>query len=239
MKSIKDYYNDNVKDMEDYEHRRWLSRKASIHAYNQIKSTINIFFSNKRYDKIIEVGCGAGTWTKEIDKYSNGILGVDISKNMLEFAKKNIKSDSIEFKVMNFLEIDESIYNNFDGLVAIRMLRFINDLDIFLQKAISVIKPDGFCLIITINPLWIKRKIIRSQENKRVNITLRDPLSLKLKMMEYGFKDIQVRPSVIYMPPPLNPALKFYDWLHKSNQNKELSRTTALLTESYAIYGHL
>lgn len=239
MKSIKDQYNDNVKGMEDYEYQRWFSRKSSIHAYNQTKLTINNFFKNKKYDKIIEIGCGAGTWTKEIEKYSNSILGVDISKNMLEFAKKNIKSGSIEFRIMDFLDIDESIYNNFDGLISIRMLRFISDLDLFLQKAISVITPDGFCLIITVNPLWIKRKIIRSQEDKHVNITLRGPLNLKLKMIEYGFKDIRVRPAVIYVPPPLKPALKFYNWLYELNQTRELSRKLAILTESYAIYGHV
>lgn len=238
MKAVEDYYNDNTKDMEDYEHQRWFSRKASIHAYSQTKLAINNFLRNKRYDKIIEVGCGAGTWTKEISKYSSTVLGIEISENMLNFTR-NIKSDSIEFRVMDFMNIDESIYNNFDGLVAIRMLRFIGNLDTFLQKAISVIKPEGFCLIITINPSWIKRKIIGSQEDKHVNITLRNPISLKLKMIEYGFKDCQIRPAVIYMPPPLSPALKFYNWLYKSNKNRELSCLVSLLTESYAIYGHL
>lgn len=238
MESAKDYYNNTVKDMEDYERQRWFTRKASLHSYNQTKSTINNFFGNKKFDKIIEVGCGAGTWTKEISKYSNAVVGVDISENMLEFTK-DIKSDSIEFRVMDFLDINESFYNTFDGLVTIRMLRFVNDLDTFLQKAISVIKPGGFCLIITINPLWIKGKIIGSKEGERVNVTLRDPFDLKLKLIEMHFKNVEIRPAVIYIPPPLNPALKFYNRLHKSSQSKELSRPTALLTESYAIYGHL
>lgn len=239
MRTTKEYYDDYAGNIEDYEHLRWFSRKASLHAYNQTKATIDTFLTNKKCKRIIEVGCGAGTWTKEIAKYSNTVLAVDISENMLEFAKKNIISDSIDFRVMDFLNIDESIYNNFDGLVTIRMLRFTNDLDLFLQKTISVIKPGGFCLIITVNPLWIKRKIIGSEEDKRVNITLRYPHSLKSKMVGYGFEDIKIRSAVIYMPPPLNPALKFYEWLRKLNQNRELSRPIALLAESYAIYSHI
>ena len=237
--NVADYYNDHTENLEDYEYQRWFSRKSSVHSYNQTKkSLMNFFDDGLPVKNTIEIGCGAGTWTKEIVKHSNHVLALDISKNMINFAKKN-SSDSIDFKVMDFLELDEKVYNNFDALVSMRMLRFLDDIDIFLKKVKSVLNDDGSCFIVDVNPLWIKRKLFGSNEDKLVNMTLRNPSSVKLKMLEHGFKDVHVKPVVIYMPPSFNPWLRFCDKVYNLNQGKDLSYKLLYIAESYSVSGHL
>ena len=236
--NVADYYNDQTKKMSDYEYQRWFSRKASIHAYKQTLKTLDNFLQNKHFYRTLEIGCGVGTWTGILNKHSDYILGIDISDNMIGFAeKKNLKS--VDFKVMDFLKLDENIYNNYDCLVSMRMLRFIDNIDLFFEKARAVLNDGGSCLIVDVNPLWLKRKFLGAKEDTQTNITLRDHIKIKLKMAEYGFKEIHVRSAVIYLPPPFAPWLKLCDKIHIKKQNDDLSNLSSPLSESYAIYGHL
>jgi len=233
-----DYYNEQTKDVCDYEYQRWFSRKASTHSYNETLITLNNFLQDKQFAHTLEIGCGAGTWTKEITKHSDHVLGLDISENMVGFAKKK-NLDSVEFMVMDFLKLDASKFNSYDCLISMRMLRFLDDIDLFFKKVTEVLAPKGFCFIIDVNPSWLKRKVLGAKEDELFDITLRSPAFMKLKMAEYGFKDIHVRPATIYLPPPFNPWLKLCDGIHMRNQNVELSTRLSILSESYAISGHL
>lgn len=233
-----DYYNEQTKDVCDYEYQRWFSRKASTHSYNETLITLNNFLQDKQFNYTLEIGCGAGTWTKEITKYSDHVLGLDISENMVKFAKKK-NLGSVEFMVMDFLKLNANEFNNYDCLISMRMLRFLDDIDLFFKKVTEVLTPKGFCFIIDVNPSWLKRKVLGAKEDELFDITLRSPAFMKLKMAEYGFKDIHVRPATIYLPPPWGPWLKLCDYIHMKNQYEELSTRLSILSESYAICGHL
>lgn len=235
---IAKYYNDHIKDMDDYETQRWFSRKASIHAYNQTLITLRDFLRGNHFSRTLEIGCGAGTWTKEIQKYSEYVHGIDISDRMIDFAKnKNLQS--VKFEVMDFLNLDENVYNNYDCLVSIRMLRFIEDIDVFFKKINTILNENGSCFIVDVNPIWLKRRLLGAKEERLTKLTLRDPLTIKLKMIEYGFKNIQIKSAVIYLPPPLDPWLRLCDKIQQGERSTGLSKKFSFLTESYAIYGHL
>lgn len=91
IKEIKDYYNLETcvkKYADDVEGvGLWTSEKYIISKY--IKKT----------DKILDIGCGAGRTT--INLYKEGykdITGIDIAKNLLEFAKKYCKQNELDIE---------------------------------------------------------------------------------------------------------------------------------------------
>lgn len=63
---------------------------------------------NKKYN-VLDVGCGTGKYIIEFAKNARDVTGIDISPNMISYAKKNAedkKLKNVSFKVMPWQELD-------------------------------------------------------------------------------------------------------------------------------------
>ena len=58
----------------------------------------------KSGDKVLELGCGTGYFTKEIAKTNAEITTIDISQDLISLAIKSVKEDSVKFVVENAYE---------------------------------------------------------------------------------------------------------------------------------------
>lgn len=72
----------------------------------------------EKTDNIIEVGCGAGTLTKELADASNSVVGFEIDKNLIGILNKTVENDNVRFifeDVLNYTpsQIDEIFPNGF------------------------------------------------------------------------------------------------------------------------------
>ncbi|MBS3811556.1 MAG: class I SAM-dependent methyltransferase [Halanaerobiales bacterium] len=58
--------------------------------------------------KILDLGCGPGFYSKELAKKGYSVTGIDLSKRSIEYAKAQVqkKELNIEYKVQNFLTLD-------------------------------------------------------------------------------------------------------------------------------------
>ena len=75
---------------------------------------------------ILDLGCGTGLFGKEIRSFCNKLVGVDISKKMLEEAKKKeIYDDLIKSEIVNYLS-EESL--DYDIFICLDTLIYIGDL---------------------------------------------------------------------------------------------------------------
>ena len=63
---------------------------------------------NDKDQKILDLGCGPGLYSKELAEKGYSVTGVDLSKRSIDYAKKQIQNKEldIEYKVQNFLELD-------------------------------------------------------------------------------------------------------------------------------------
>ena len=92
-------------------------------------------------DKVLEIGCGTGYFTKEIIKSGAFVTAIDISPELLAIAKDEIMTDNVNFVIENAYEMSFAD-NSFDSIVGSSVLHHLD-----IEKAVSemyrVLKPGG------------------------------------------------------------------------------------------------
>lgn len=104
----------------------------------------------KKGKKILDLGCGPGIYAEKFYNRGFDVTGIDFSKRSIEYAvasaaKKNMK---IEYKYMNYLEIDYE--NEFDMVVLIYCdfgVLSPEDRKVLLKKIYKVLKPEGILIL--------------------------------------------------------------------------------------------
>jgi len=97
--------------------------------------------------EVLDLGCGYGRYTTIISKYTENVLGLDISKRWLNHlkTKKNIsniiRADAHSIPLKN---------KSFDVIVTIGLFEYINR-NIVIKEMNSILKSDGFCIILVPN----------------------------------------------------------------------------------------
>lgn len=95
---------------------------------------------------ILDLGCGPGRDAKELLKCGLKVIGIDLSKKMIEAAKKRVKN--VEFKVMDMVKLDFQD-NSFDGVWANASIFHLprKDITLVLDEIYRVLKKNGILFI--------------------------------------------------------------------------------------------
>ena len=90
---------------------------------------------------IIDLGCGTGLFGQEIKKFCDSIIGIDLSKRMLDQAKKkNIYNELIKEDIVTYLSNN---YFDFDYFVSLDVFIYIGDLSNIFKLIKSRNKKSG------------------------------------------------------------------------------------------------
>lgn len=149
-------------------------------------------------DKILELGCGTGVFTREIAQTNAFISAIDISDCMLGMAI----DQGIPFNVC-YWQGDAHSIDVTDGLldrvVGFYILQYL-DLDKTIPEIYRILHPGGIACFIDINafnPLaFIKTRvpIVKRWLNISQEAVSFTPLELRQWFMRYGFKNVTVKP---------------------------------------------
>ena len=91
---------------------------------------------------ITDIGCGCGRNLIYASKYASKLIGVDLSKKSLEFAKNFIQSDNLELVLGNNLDIPlDSDFS--DLVVSDGVIHHTGDTVRSFKECIRVLKPNG------------------------------------------------------------------------------------------------
>ena len=109
-------------------------------------------------EDVLDIGCGDGKITLMLSEIANrgSVLGVDLSDEMIEFAKKKFENN----KNISFMQLDarELAFNNqFDVIFSSYALHWVVNFDDFMKRVYKALKPGGKILF-TI-PLGISRPL--------------------------------------------------------------------------------
>lgn len=111
----------------------------------------------EKYPKLIDLGCGPGMYTSRL--YSKGyeVTGVDISSRSIDYAKSTSNDKAIEYRVLNYLELDEQ--ENYDVALLIYCdYGALSDVERhqILKNAYAALKPGGKMIFDAFTPKQYK-----------------------------------------------------------------------------------
>jgi ubiquinone/menaquinone biosynthesis C-methylase UbiE len=107
---------------------------------------------SRKFDFVIELGCGTGKNTQWIAEKSRHLTAVDFSKEMIAKAKKKILSDKVKFVQMDITK-PWVIKDKLANLISCSLvLEHINDLDFIFSEARKKLKAKGIFYICELHP---------------------------------------------------------------------------------------
>lgn len=105
----------------------------------------------KNTDILIDLGCGTGIYSKEINNQMqlyNPIICVDSSNKMLEQIPKNFKYKSVEMDAIDF----SALSGTYNKIIIKELIHHINDLELLLGNLFQRLTSGGILLLILLPP---------------------------------------------------------------------------------------
>ncbi|WP_419958895.1 class I SAM-dependent methyltransferase [Psychrobacillus sp. BM2] len=107
---------------------------------------------------ILDLGCGAGDFAKYcIENGASKVVGIDISKNMIEYANKENNHEKINYICTSIEDLDLQNHK-FDLIVSSLAVHYIADYSATIEKVTSLLNKNGEFIFSTEHPIVTARK---------------------------------------------------------------------------------
>jgi len=147
---------------------------------------------------VLELGCGTGSFTRELARSGAEVFAIDVSPELLEMAKADCSAPNVQYQIQNAYALTYSDAT-FDSVVGSSVLHHL-EIEAALREIYRVLKPRGTILLtepnmlnpqiaIQKNVLWIKRKLGDSPDETAF---FRWPLRRLLEQI--GYRDVRIDP---------------------------------------------
>jgi 2-polyprenyl-3-methyl-5-hydroxy-6-metoxy-1,4-benzoquinol methylase len=116
---------------------------------------------------VLDTACGLGWGSYLISDYPESLISVDIDNKSLNFAKKQWKSNKIDFRKLSILKLSK-LKKNFDtvlGYEAIEHLKFSNG-EIYINEVSKILKSKGTFILSSYFPSLEKYAKFSEKKNK-------------------------------------------------------------------------
>lgn len=157
-----------------YESRKY--KTAGTWFYNEnleMPATLELLGEINR-KKILDLGCGPGFHTKYLIKRGAKVKGIDFSKELINFARK--ENPSVEFTICNAEKLPYK-NNEFDFVLSSLVMGHVKNWDKVLKEVKRVLKSNGLFVFSIRNPIsecsekikWHRRtfRVIRDYFNEK------------------------------------------------------------------------
>lgn len=108
--------------------------------------------SNIDFFKVLELGCGSGKNTEWLITKADKLVGLDFSKNMLDVARKKVKTDKVTFINTDLNENWPVNDNSFDLATINLTLEHIETLDHIFNSLFMKLIQGGKCFVCELHP---------------------------------------------------------------------------------------
>lgn len=241
----RDHYNSLLTELsDDYVDYRWKSHPLQRLHYLQTRLTLRGFLKTHvgHVDRMLEIGCGPGTWTDTLLSHADELTLLDISREMLCEAKKKYDNEKrVSLVCGDFNSGVISRHDTFDAVVSIRALEYMSSKEDAVRIASRLLKPEGVLLVITKNPQWRDAKGesgLYDDESEGIHSDWVSLKSLSEMVRRQGLNVLAVRPAAMgsYEFPLSNTVGRFScHVLHRLLVNFSIYQPSARLVESYAL----
>jgi ubiquinone/menaquinone biosynthesis C-methylase UbiE len=149
MKKIKQ---DTSWDQQAYWYDKIVGEEGSYYHKEVIVPTLLEEIGNIKNKKILDMGCGQGFFCRILKSKGANVVGIDLSKNLIDLAKKY--SSDIEYYVANAEDLSLLKNEDFDLIVSILSLGNIKNLQKVFSEVHRLLKPKGKFYFIIMHPCF-------------------------------------------------------------------------------------
>ena len=147
---------------------------------------------------VLELGCGTGTFTRELARSGADVVAIDVSSELLEIARANCSAPNVQYQIQNAYALSYS-EGVFDSVVGSSVLHHL-EIKEALRDIYRVLKPAGTIYFTEPNMLnpqiaiqknvpWIKRKLGDSPDE-----TAFFRWSLRGLLEQTGYRNVGIDP---------------------------------------------
>ena len=108
---------------------------------HRLRKTFRIL-PEKRYSRILEIGCGGGFAAKYLEGYYHQYIGIDYSDKLIAYAKEFHSSSNSDFRVANIKDYKDP--EPFDIIFMIGVLHHIDGVENSMKQIVNMLKPGGW-----------------------------------------------------------------------------------------------
>lgn len=164
----------------------------------------------QNYERILDVGCGPGIITIELAKLvPNGeVIGIDLSEEMIENAKLNIKNSELKnIEVINMDALALIFKDKFDAIFSNWVIHWIKDIQLLFNLFYKCLKKNSRFIALIFKTTGISNKLgyemlrlMRKPELKPYYKGIKLPLYNRTDEVYYktlnnsGFSDVKIEP---------------------------------------------
>lgn len=107
----------------------------------------------KKSETIVDLGCGSGFFAEEFSKKGAEVIGIDLSKKLIERAKEN-PSSSVKYYVGSADNLPFIKNKSADKATLVLSLQNIEKADMTLKESARILKPNGKLFIVINHPAF-------------------------------------------------------------------------------------
>jgi ubiquinone/menaquinone biosynthesis C-methylase UbiE len=179
--------------------------------------------------KVLEIGCGIGYFTRSLVSSGAEITAIDISPDLLEVARRDCPAENVSFELQNAYAM---IYadKSFDSVIGSSVLHHL-EIDAALNEVHRVLKPGGsiyFTEPNMMNPqIAVQKNVpaIKKRLGDSPNETAFFRWLLQRRLQRAGFRHVQIQPFD-FLHPRLSPA-----WIPRFQAFANLLEHVPLISE--------
>lgn len=108
--------------------------------------------SNRRFDFILEIGCGTGKNTPFLAEVGTRVHALDFSEGMLSKAREKVTAENVRFSVADLTQSWPCEDGAYDLIVCNLVLEHIEDLPFIFSEAFRVLSQGGKLLVNELHP---------------------------------------------------------------------------------------
>jgi ubiquinone/menaquinone biosynthesis C-methylase UbiE len=159
----KDLYDKFAKE---YHNKRLVVKDSLWNRFIEVPAMTKLVKPVAKNKKVLDLGCGSGIFTKTLKSWNANVKGCDLSKNLIEIAKK--ENPELSFTVCN-AEKTPFKKDEFDVVVSGLMLHYLKDLKPVFKEVSRIIKTNGIFIFSMNHPTTecSERRLI---DNEKISI---------------------------------------------------------------------
>ena len=110
---------------------------------------------NIKGETVLELGSGALQNSVFMSKAGADVTAIDFSRNQLRHGQKFLSENKCDINIVlaDISKLDFLKPGQFDGIITVFALEFLENIDLFFESCEKLLKPEGWLIVSTVHPL--------------------------------------------------------------------------------------